>query len=466
MSKKVQTSIFVWVLFFQTQLVFGKTLELKDILASVQQNYPVIKGFLKDLEKADAENLNAKGQFDHSLKAKLSQTPQGEYSNRYYDIQLSQPTNIYGLELFAGYRKSGGDFAVYDGKFVTNDEGEGRLGVLVPILKNGWTDERRTRLASTELGVQASRAGYDLSKIEFCRQASHRYWDWVGFGLKLKVARDLRRLAEERDDALHHRVKSGDAALIEKTDNARSIEQRRFQEITARRQLEKSALELSLFYRDSRGQPILTTEEEIPQEIATKDDGVYLDIKNRTKIDEKIYRTHPEWKRAYYNSEQAKVEFALSKNQLLPKLDLIFDASKDYGSGSNKKEVTEYRGQLVLEFPLLFRSPIGKFNSSAAAMEKFDILQDFTRDRILQINKDSISALIASDERIQAAQKELEFSQKVENGEKVKFRHGDSTIFMINQREQATADAQNRKIDALVEFKKSIVDYNASVGRF
>jgi hypothetical protein len=52
--------------------------------------------------------------------------------------------------------------------------------------------------------------------------------------------------------------------------------------------------------------------------------------------------------------------------------------------------------------------------------------------------------------------KELNLAKKVQNGETMKFNEGDSTLFLVNQREQATAQVRLNSINAKVKLAEMI----------
>ncbi len=52
--------------------------------------------------------------------------------------------------------------------------------------------------------------------------------------------------------------------------------------------------------------------------------------------------------------------------------------------------------------------------------------------------------------------KELNLAKKVQNGEAKKFYEGDSTLFLVNQREQTTAQVRLNSINAKVKLAEMI----------
>ncbi len=430
----------------------GSSVTLSEVLSSVDQHYPLIRAAVQDREKAEADLLSARGGFDPTLRSGYQAQPSGEYENRHFDVAIEQATPYWGARLFTGYRQGRGSFGPYDEKLLTNSEGELRAGAQVPILRGGATDERRARLASGERALEASEASLELQKIESRRQATFRYVEWLAAGERLAIARSLVQLANDRDRALEARVRRGDAARIERTDNQRSVIQRDAGLISAIRGLERAALELSIFLRDAQGRPRVPHFDELPAK------GLELP----RAIPEARPALHPEISRIRAQIEQNEVERRLARNAILPRLDAELSVSKDYGAGSLRKGITEYRAGLQLEVPLLFRSARGRFEGTEAQRVKLEAQQVLARDRVRMALADSLQAMEAARRRVEMTRKEVELATEVEEAERIKFRHGDSNVLTVNLREQATADAKVRAVDALADFHRAWADYQAS----
>jgi outer membrane protein TolC len=84
------------------------------------------------------------------------------------------------------------------------------------------------------------------------------------------------------------------------------------------------------------------------------------------------------------------------------------------------------------------------------------------QQRILVEIDDAVSVINTVYQRYQAAERELRLAQQLEQGEREKFALGDSTLFLVNQRERATAEAENKLIDLQLEYQQGIVTLRAA----
>ena len=431
---------------------------IDDIMETVDRHFPAIISARQDVKKAEAEQLTAAGSFDPSVKSYAQRTPSGEYTNQNFEAALEQPTTLWGTRLITGYRFGDGKFGPYDEKLKTNDMGEIRAGLEIPLLRGGSTDERRTRIATTEQGYNAATQSLKSQKLEAMRQAVSRYYDWLAAAEKLRVTNDLLKLAMQRDEATKHRVRHGDAALIDQVDNERSVLQRRAALIAAQRHLSKAALELSIYWRDPAGTPIVVSSNNpVDQSLAPKL------IESRFTMGEMQLQqrqadpqAHPEVRRFKALLAQNAAELTFAENQFLPKIDSEMLVSQDLGSGSPAKARFEYKAGIKIELPLRRRVQRGKLEGILANNAKLEAQLNLAIDRIKVNLSDYTQSISASRDRSLTILRELELSERVEQAERIRFKHGDSNLLMVNIREQTSADARHRAIDALADYYKAV----------
>lgn len=463
--KPMRALFWSWALFGASAVAspLSPPLELSDVLSSVDTRYPAVSGAIQDRAKAEGDLLSAKGGFDPVLRFSYQTTPSGEYENRYFDLVAEQPTGLWGLKAFAGYRNGQGSFGPYDERLLTKPSGEVRAGLEIPLLRGGPIDDRRARIALAERGVAAMDAGIGAQRLDARKQASQKYFEWIAAGEKAKIARSLLKLARDRDEAMSVRVKRGDAAQIEQADNHRSVLQREAALIAAERALAKAAIELSLFYRDEQGAPIVAQEGRLPPRGFPPFSSTSESPGAKTRSSE--LTAHPELARLSSQVEQNEIERRLSANLLFPKLDAEVLAAQDLGSGGGPKAIFEYKAALKLEIPLLFRAGRGKVEAASAAGLKLEFQRELALNRLQAGASDATQAMEAAESRHRIASEELALALKVEQAERIKLGHGDSNLVTVNIREQATADARVRAIDAFSDYYRAWADLEAAIGQ-
>jgi cobalt-zinc-cadmium efflux system outer membrane protein len=439
----------------------GGTVLLGDVLDAVEKHSPVIAAAQADVRIAQAEWLASKGGFDTQFKTQAQSSVLGYYNNNRVDALLEQPTSLWGTSFFAGWRFSEGSLPSYDDKWLTGTGGELRMGLNLPLWRNGLIDRRRAGLQKAFLGVSASQQQQHMQKVELQRVAAHKYYQWVASFERYRVATHLLKLAVDRDNALQTRVDAGDLASLDAMDNRRSVMTRQQQVIAAERLLRQYALELSMYYRDEAGQPWV-----VEQDQCTSLEKVPL-LQKKTEeavVLEEVLKTRPDYQRLMVLKEQAEVEKKFQKNQAAPSVDVQLMASQDVGQRSASQRPTDLQAGLVLEIPLQRRLQRGRVDASEEALNKIHAQLQWLSDQIAVSLKDSASAFEKAQERFAVASQETQLAERLAELEGKRFELGDGNIIFLNVREQTAAESEIRKIDAWLDTQRAGADYKAAQG--
>ena len=436
-------------------------LEMPEVLASVARSFPLLEAARREQDIAAGAAREARGAFDLKVKA-AADTLQSYYDNDRLKATLEQPLAPFGMTLFGGYRVGRGDFAQYDGKALTLDDGELSAGFNLPLLRDRSVDARRAGLRITDIGVDLAAQSVAKARLSYSKDALKQYWDWVAAGRQITVARALLDLAERRDSDLAAAVTLGQLAEVERTDNLRVILQRRSALVIGQRALEATAITLSIYYRGPDGAPLRPTPDRVPGSLP---EPVPLQPEDEQRaIDDAMLR-RPEVQSVLFKRNQQEVETRLAGNGVLPSLNLFADLSRDYGEGPVTRRGNELAAGLFFELPLQRRKATGKLVQAQAKLSVIDAELRFAQDRVRADVQDAASALRAAFASIDLVRRELEVARQLEALERDRFDLGDSTQFLVNLRELNTADAAFREIKALVDYQKALVEFDAASGR-
>lgn len=444
----------------------GDALALADVLASVDRNFPLLRAAEQERAVAKGAMLASQGGFDFAWKTRATLIPVGYYESTRIESVVEKPTSVWGASAFAGYRLGLGDFAVYDGGLQTLKYGELRAGINVPLWRNGPIDARRAERSKAQVGIDLAGLSVTQQRIEFRRQAAQRYWAWVAAGMRREVARKLLANVQARDRGLTLRVERGDLADIERMDNARAIEQRKAQLSNAERSLEQAANELSLLLRDDSGKTIRLPPERLPAKLP--EPALVIEAEGQLRADlDRAQAARPEAKRLARQSEQARVDLAFAENQMMPGIDVQLAASKDIGPAVERRPdlgPAVVYASLLLDVPLQTRSARGRRDGARATLSRLAEQQHYARDRIDADVRNAHVAVRASRQRIDAARVETQLAKQLERAERTRFDQGDSHLLIVNLREQQTAEAELREVDAVFDYHGARADLDAARG--
>lgn len=456
-----------------TSSISTTVLELSSVLQSVDRAFPLLRAAQQERSVAEAQSQTAHGGFDPVARLRGAMTPTGPYTYGYFDATVEQPTPLWGASFFVGYRygqamapwgSGTSEIPVYDGRLQTNEAGEVRAGVTVPLWRDGAIDRRRAEIARTDLGLRVADLTIAQQRLEYQRVAALRYWDWVFSGARLRVAEQLLSLAQMRDVEMAQRAVSGDIPPMERTDNARTVQSRIATVAVARRALEQASIELSLYLRDASGNPVIPSPSQLPPRAPEPQDPSSI-IQQSAAIVGRALENRPEIPRLAAQREQSDVELRLARNQVAPAINLSLTVAQDIGSQSSTRARTEVTGGIVLDVPIPNRAGQGRVRSAEASVTRIQEQFRFAQDRVAADVRDAISALQAASLRAQAAVTEASLALEVENGERDKFHEGDTNVLLLNLREIATAEARLRVLEAHADFQRALVMLRAAEGR-
>ena len=97
------------------------------------------------------------------------------------------------------------------------------------------------------------------------------------------------------------------------------------------------------------------------------------------------------------------------------------------------------------------RESRGRLDAARAETSVLDRELELARDTIGIEVRDAMSAVQAAGENVALAREGAEIAEAVRDGERSRFDGGLTTLFIVNLREAAAAEARAREIDALVE---------------
>ncbi len=436
-------------------------LSLEDVVRSVHERHPLLRAAEQERALASADLLSAEGGFDPTIKARATTIPVGPYTNDRFEGYVELPTSVWGTRLFAGYRASRGDFAVYDGKQITGEWGEARAGVQVPLWRDGPIDRRRASLRRAELGIDAAKLGVGQQRIETVRAASLRYWDWVAAGYRVNVTRENLTIAVARDSALAIRVDRGEIPAFERIENERVVHQRTAQLAAAERSLQNASIELSMFVRAPDDSPLRADVSRLPSAFPPVEPER---LEGRT-AEATALALRPELPRLERMQEQARVDRDLWNNQRKLGIDLVAAGAKDFGAVYDARlSRPELELSVLVDVPIWTRSQDGRVRAAEATLARLAHQRSFARDRIVADVRDARSAVAMAIERIAATRKEVLTSKQLVLSERQRFELGEGTLLIVNLREQALVEAQQREIDALADYFKALANERAAGG--
>lgn len=469
-------TLLFWLLL--TLVGFAETLQLEEVLRQVQLHHPKLRATELLNEMAQAKVLEKEGAFDPSLVAGSDflryQSPTAPGKAKLADDHMVgvQIQDVAGWKLISGYRRNQGDVKSPDN--LTGDGGEFFLEFKLPLLRGLGTNEKQTALEQARLGIDLTRALTRVVRLEVLLSASIAYWDWAAACTDLRLLQASVKLAQERAEQVEARVKAGDLPRIDATEAQQEVQRRLEVVAKASRQVEKTAFKLSLYlWNTTSGETRLPSVEAapalFPSELASPWLGNQttlvrseLQESDLSRAELESLQWRPELSHLQFERKVVELDAKLAENDRLPALDLTLGPGLDTGFRSVG---LTYKVGLQLTVPLATRTADGRLQGARLKNDKLQLDQVLEIQRILTEVRDAFSLGRTSQQRLQPALRSLELALKLEQAERARFSLGDSTLFLINQRERASLAEAQKLVEIWADSCKSRSLLEAAAGR-
>lgn len=434
-----------------------------EVLRSSALTFPAILEAFEREAAARSDQLSADGAFDLMLKGEAYDRVTGFYSGGFAKAEATQPLRPMGAEIFASYKISDGTFPTYENVFNTSQFGEVKVGALFSLLRNREIDQRRFAIEDTRLAASQARLDVMLVQLNVQHEALRAYWRWVAAGEEIRVFEELLEIAEARQVGLRREVDEGGRAAIALTENEQNLLLRRTLLEQARRDFQTASNSLGFYLRDSAGQLIVPTREQLPAAGQVRA-IVPAEMLAATPMST-VIQSRPELQTFRLALERATNRIALRRNDLQPKLDGSIELSRDFGpvgAGGPGFDSTDTVVGLTFTVPLQRREARGRLQRAEAELRETELRQRRIADQITTDVGNILANLSAATKLASLAQAEVRQANQMVQAERTRFKLGAGDFFFVNRREESAADARIRAIRAELAGRLAEASYNAA----
>jgi len=425
-------------------------LSLGEVLRSVAAQYPPYLAALIERDIAQGRLRSAGAAFDLGTFARVFANPRGYYESTTVETGVEQFLGLWGATIFGSYRLTDGDtLPDYYGQR-TEEGGEARIGLRLPLLQDGSIDQRRAAILRARLDKELANPLIRRQQLDFLRAGAVAYHTWVAAGQRLRVSEEIMRVAQDRQGAIRRQIEQGLSAPIVLQENQQLVVSRELGVVRARRRFEAAALALSLFARNGQDRPVVPGRERLP-------DGWESPVVPEPEPDaEQIHAAlgrRPEIRQLELTRERSQVDLRLARNAMLPRLDAGAEAIQGLGEERYKD-----RGEFELRVGVEFRMPLqrsqarGNIQETQARLEQLDRQVGFARDRVRAEILNTHQAVVAAHEQVDRAGLNVQLAVVLQEVEQARFKLGAADLLALQIREQNAFQARIEELDAREQY--------------
>lgn len=449
----------------QSSEAIAKELTVQEFIEIVKEFHPVAKQASLIPEQAKAELLIAQGGWDPKIYSDYDRKSyDGSNYYSYFENKISVPV-WYGIEVKGGY-----DF-VYGGNVNSESklpkDGLGYLGVSVSLLKNMLMDKQRAALKQAQIFRESSEQQRLLILNDLLVEALKAFYDWAYAYNEYSVYKEATKVADIRFRATVQSALYGDRAAIDTTEALTQLQSRQFQLNDARLRFLNAGLELSnYFWLDNN-----TTR---PFDTLIIPSPLNSDFVNReirlSSLDELVYelrQSHPSLVNYNFKLRQLDIERRLKLEGLKPTLNANYNVlSERFNFQSNTGIVfsNNYKFGLNFAMPLTFMQGRGDLKLTKLKILDLRYAIDFKQQELTNKLKSYFNELVTLQAQTRLYEANVKGFKTLFDGETSRFLNGESSLFLVNARENRYLDSQVKLSELRAKYFKTEAALKWAVG--
>lgn len=433
-------------------------LSFEEYLGYVKKHHPLMKQANIVLSIGEANVLKARGGFDPKIEVDYDRK---SFKGTEYFDQLNATFKIptwYGIEFKANFEENTGAFL--NPNLTVPEDGLYSAGVSFSLAQGLLINERMAALKKARFFREQTKANRDLLVNNLLFEASKAYFDWLETVNAQRIYTAFLDNAKTRLNAIERSVTLGDKAEIDITEARIALQNRQLNLEAATLKRRKAALVISnyLWLNDV---PIEVKDNVVPTEPEIDTLKTVLLLEGITNTNA-LVNTHPKLLSLDAKINELTVDRSLKRNKLLPKLNLQYNFLTTDFDQLNSFNTANYKAFVNFSVPLFLRKARGDVKLASLK------LQDANFERIsTSLNlKNKIEAVQAEIKSLETQNNLIDGIVKdyttLLNAEERKFFLGESSLFLINSREQKLIDSQLKNNKLIIKQLKATASlYNA-----
>lgn len=436
----------------------------------VKTQHPVVRQAFLLRNRAEAEQQKARGAFDPKLFGEVEQKSFDQ--KNYFTIGEGglKVASWYGLEFKASYLWSNGVYLNPENKLPA--AGQAVVGISANVLQGLLIDERRAALQQAKILQELNETEQRQIINDILLAARKTYWEWFYAYQETLIFENALRFTREQLDAVRESYFQGDKPAIDTLESMIALQNRQVQLNEASLNYQNARLALSNFLWSEENVPLEIQENVLP----ISQNEISTELPQASALTDLLLqqRTHPILQSYSYKLAQLDIDRKLKIDKLKPTLNLEFNLlsngsdfiyNPDNDPNSFNALFTEnYKWGARFQFPLLLRK-----ERAAIELNQVKTLETEYQFNQKQLELENKLKAAFQEQQIIANQIDIQEQmvrnyQRLLEAEREKFQIGESSVFLINSRQQKLVEAELKAVKLQIELQKILASLDWTVG--
>jgi len=445
---------FLFILFFslsssalkaQSEPNTGLDLSLQEFLAYVKLYHPIAKQAELKISQAEAKLMKARGNFDPKLYSSFTEKDFKETDYyQMFNAGLSIPV-WFGLDIKAGYEQAEGSFL--NPERTVPEDGLYKAGISLPLGQGLFINERMATLKKAKIIQNLNQAERDLKVNEVLYKASLTYIDWYQAQKQVDIFEEFLENAEIRFQGIKQSALQGDIPTIDTLEAKITVQKRELSLEKSKLKLIQSRFKLSNFLWLENNVPLQLDEGVLPAELNELSMDNILGT-NLLQLENYNVEQHPLLQFLSYGIASLEVDRKLAAERLKPVLDVEYNFLSEQPNQVDTFTPNNFQAGVSFSIPLFLRKERGDLKLTKLKIQDAELEYEF-QNLELRNQIDAAQESISSFDRQLVTIEQIAVNfDKLLQAEERKFSFGESSVFLINSREQKLIDARLEQIKA------------------
>lgn len=457
----------IFLLIVLTRLQLAAQTDSPDLLSPdaflqlVKLYHPVVKQAALKIDMANGTLLAANGAFDPQLQVESSRkTFDGKNYYFYNNPELKIQTAA-GIVIKTGIENNGGSN-------INPEVSTGKTSYLaaeLPLAKGFLLDKYRAGMKQAKLFVQLSEQERRNAVNDLLLEAYTAYWQWAGAYQLYHLYEQYINTAVARLQLIKTAWQNGDRAAMDTVEAYVQWQQYQLQQLAARRQLNDAAIELAAYIWQPGQDPWMMPLKHLPDTAGLRQ---LIPPPEMEPLINQAAAQHPAIMSYEYKIRSLELDKRLKFQGLLPELNLRANLlNKDYFALKGLDAAmlqNNYKWGVSFKMPLFLRESRGVYRQAKLKISENTLaLADKRRQIINKIRvyyNDNYTLL----QQLNTTQQLLVDYNRLLRNEELKLRQGESSLFLVNSRENKLLELQQKQVELRVKYRKSLYAINGAAG--
>lgn len=459
-------NVFIALLFLFSQSLIAANSEQEDTVLKIlsQQEYidiikkyhPTAKSAALVIQQAQAELVKSRGGFDPYIAAEYQNKDFGglNYYN-YLNTEFKIPT-WYGIEVKAGTEQLGGGRNNPENTFGQSSY----VGINIPLAKNLLMDKRRNLLKQAKLGVKQSEQEMLLQMNDLLYGSMKAYWSWAYSYKSYQLIKNIVVINQRRFGFVKSLQAQGEVAAIDTVEAHAQLYNFLVALNEAEVKLANATLEVSNYLWLENNEPYALPDGIVPDTLWHAANFGAMGQELLDSLSLLSISQHPKLQSYNYKLDALEVERKFRTQNLLPDFTVSANMlSKGYGNfDAVDRAYLENNNKFAINFSLPLRLSEARGERNKVNLKITETQYGRAYDKLAIENK-----IVQATNSIQALREQIRLTEITQANysslyfaEDTRFTLGESSLFLVNTRENKMLDTQKKLLELKADYYKAM----------